>query len=514
MQEKYNHRKLIPKKNNKSLKVMKICFLIVLICIFSISAESTYTQSKSVTVELKNVTLNEAFHRIENNSDYLFLIMDNAENELSKKVEASLHSKSIVEILDILLEETNLTFSIVNRQITVSKKQETVENSEAEQQQVKTITGTVFDDTGEAVIGASIRIKDTSQGTVTDIDGNFSLSAQENTILVFSYVGMISEELPAKPKMKVILKIDSQSLEEVVITGMTKMDKRLFTGSSAHLKSGDVKIDGVAEVSRALEGRVAGVSVQNISGTFGAAPKILIRGATSISGDSQPLWVVDGAIVDNLVEISADQLASGDAETVLSSAVAGLNADDIDTWDVLKDAAATSIYGAKAKSGVIVITTKKGRAGSALINYTGEFSTRLIPNYNDFNIMNSQDQMSIYQEMEQKGWLNFSQTFRDKETGVYGKMYQLMNAYDHVSGTFQLQNTEFARNTYLREAEYRNTDWFQYLFSHSVTQNHAVNLSGGTDKSTYRVSMSIMDDPGWYQQSKSNRYTIGLKVNH
>lgn len=521
MQEKYNYKKLIPKKNNKFLKIMKISFLITLICIFSISAESTFSQAKSVTVELKDVSLKEAFHIIENNSDYLFLVMDNAESELSRKVDISLYNKSIVEILDALLEKGNLSYSIVNRQVTISRKTESIENKnikapsgKIEQQTNRTITGIVLDEEGEPVIGATIQIKGASLGTTTNIDGHFSLSAQENAILIFSYVGMITQELPAKSNMRVVLKVDNQSLEEVVITGMTKMDKRLFTGSSAHLKAGDVKIDGIAEVSRALEGRVAGVSVQNISGTFGAAPKILIRGATSISGDSQPLWVVDGAIVDNVVEISADQLASGDAETILSSAVAGLNADDIDTWDVLKDAAATSIYGAKAKAGVIVITTKKGRSGSAQINYTGEFSTRLTPNYSEFNIMNSQDQMGIYQELEQKGWLNFSQTFRDRETGIYGKMYQLMHSYDPVSGTFKLQNTEVARNNYLREAEYRNTDWFKYLFNHSVTQNHAVSLSGGTDKSTYRVSMSVMNDPGWYQQSRSNRYTIGLKVNH
>lgn len=381
--------------------------------------------------------------------------------------------------------------------------------------QTKVVSGTLFDETGEPIIGGTVAVKGTNTATMTDINGKFRFTVGNNVkALTFSYVGYQTVDMEITPDMKVLMKPTATELTEVVVTGMTKIDKRLFTGSSARLKGDDIKIDGVAEVSRALEGRVAGVSVTNVSGTFGATPKIVVRGATSIYGDSQPLWVVDGVIVENVVEVTADQIASGDAETVLSSAVAGLNADDIETWDILKDAAATSIYGAKAKSGVIVITTKKGRAGKSTISYTGEFSTRLKPHYSEFNIMNSQDQMSVYQEMEQKGWLNFSQTFRDRETGVYGKMYQLMSTYDPTSGTFLLQNTELAKNAYLRDAEYRNTDWFKELFSYSLTQNHALSLSGGNDKSTYRASISIMNDPGWYKQSKAERYTIGLKVNH
>jgi len=381
--------------------------------------------------------------------------------------------------------------------------------------QTQVVKGSVIDESGEPIIGATVSVKGTTTATITDIDGKFQITVAKNvTSLTFTYVGHATIEEKISANMTVVMKSSSTELTEVVVTGMTKIDRRLFTGSSAHLKGEDIKIDGVAEVSRALEGRVAGVSVVNVSGTFGATPKILIRGATSISGDSQPLWVVDGVIIDNVVEVSADQIASGDAETVLSSAVAGLNADDIDSWNVLKDAAATSIYGAKAKSGVIVITTKKGRVGKSVISYTGEFSTRLKPRYSEYNIMNSQDQMSVYQEMEQKGWLNFSQTFRDRETGVYGKMYQLMSTYDPVTGAFGLPNTQAAKNAYLREAEFRNTDWFDELFSYSLTQNHSLSLSGGNDKSTYRASLGIMNDPGWYEQSKAERYTIGLKVTH
>ena len=307
---------------------------------------------------------------------------------------------------------------------------------------------------------------------------------------------------------------DAEVLEEVVVTGMQKMDKRLFTGAATKLDAEGVKLNGMADISRGLEGRAAGVSVQNVSGTFGTAPKIRVRGATSIYGSSKPLWVVDGVIMEDAVEVSADQLSSGDAETLISSAIAGLNADDIESFQILKDGSATSIYGARAMAGVIVVTTKKGKAGVSRISYTGEFTTRLVPSYNDFNIMNSQDQMGVYKEMQQKGWLNFAETSRTAESGVYGKMYQLINTYDPTTGQYALLNTDEAKNAYLREAEMRNTDWFDTLFSPSLSQNHSVSLSSGTEKSSFYASLSAMHDPGWYKQSGVDRYTANLNMNH
>jgi TonB-dependent SusC/RagA subfamily outer membrane receptor len=259
---------------------------------------------------------------------------------------------------------------------------------------------------------------------------------------------------------------------------MTKVDRRLFTGASDHISAENAKLNGIADVSRALEGRSAGVSVQNVSGTFGTAPKIRVRGATSIYGSSKPLWVVDGVVMEDVIEVDSDGLSSGDAETLISSAIAGLNADDIESFEILKDGSATSIYGARAMAGVIVVTTKKGKAGMSSINYNGEYTVRLVPRYADFNIMNSQEQMSVYQEMEQKGWLNFSSTFRDSESGVYGKMYQLMNTYNPVTGTFALANTIEDKNAYLRLAEMRNTDWFNELFQPNLMQSHSVKHVG------------------------------------
>ena len=378
------------------------------------------------------------------------------------------------------------------------------------------VTGTVVtEEDNEPVIGASIVIEGGGRvGTVTDIDGHFALEVPAGKKITVSYIGMESQTLAPKAKMTIRLAPDSKSLQEVVVTGMQKVDKRLFTGSTTSIKADDAKLDGVADISRSLEGRAAGVSVQNVSGTFGTAPKIRVRGATSIYGSSKPLWVVDGVIMEDVVDVSADQLSSGDANTLISSAIAGLNSDDIESFQILKDGSATSIYGARAMAGVIVVTTKKGKAGQAHVSYTGEYTMRLKPSYSTFNIMNSQDQMSVYQELEQKGYLNYAETAVASSSGIYGKMYQLLGQYDETSGLFGLANTPAAKAAYLRAAEYRNTNWFSNLFSNAIQHNHSVSVSGGTEKAQYYASASAMFDPGWTLQSKVERYTANLNTTY
>ncbi|MGM9763837.1 MAG: SusC/RagA family TonB-linked outer membrane protein [Candidatus Cryptobacteroides sp.] len=373
-----------------------------------------------------------------------------------------------------------------------------------------TVKGTVYDaSTKEPIPYASIMIKGTRTGGSTDGDGVYSMEVPSDGVLVFSSIGYDQIEVAVKGRasVNVEMKPDSEMLDAVVVTGMQQLDRRLFTGSAAKVNAEDAKLDGVADISRSLEGRVAGVSVQNVSGTFGTAPKIRVRGATSIYGSSKPLWVVDGVIMSDVVDVSADELSSGDATTLISSAIAGLNSDDIETFDILKDGSATSIYGARAMAGVIVVTTKKGKAGQAHINYTGEYTMRLKPLYSTFNIMNSQDQMDIYQELDQKGYLNYAGTANAADSGIYGKMYQLISQYDETTGQFGLPNTDEAKAAYLRAAEYRNTDWFDQLFTYNLQHNHSLSVSGGTEKANYYVSLSTLQDPGWTLQSAVQRYT-------
>ena len=373
------------------------------------------------------------------------------------------------------------------------------------------VSGTVFSaDDNEPLMGANIQVEGTQKRAITDIDGKFTLSdVKSNAVLVVSMIGMRTEKVKAKNGMRILLQSEYTQMTEVVATGQQQIDKRLFTGAATTVKAEDIKLSGMADVSRSLEGRVAGVQVTNVTGTFGASPKIRVRGATSIYGNSKPLWVVDGVIYEDNVDVSADDLSSGDAKTLISSAVAGLNSDDIESFTILKDGSATSIYGARAMGGVIVVTTKKGSKGRASVNYTGELTTRFKPRYSDYNIMNSQEMMGVYKEMYDKGWLQLDHMVNAQNTGVYGYMFQQLRAYDPVTGTYGLQNTEAARNAYLQAAEFRNTDWFDLLFSNGLQQNHSVSISGGTDRSQNYFSMSVLNDPGQFiNRSSVSRYTF------
>ena len=374
-----------------------------------------------------------------------------------------------------------------------------------------TVSGTVFSaDDNEPLMGANILVEGTQIRAITDLDGNFTLKeVKSNAVLVVSMIGMRTQKVKAKNGMRIMLQADNVQMTEVVVNGQQQIDKRLFTGAATTVDAEKIKLSGMADMSRSLEGRVAGVQVTNVTGTFGASPKIRVRGATSIYGNSKPLWVVDGVIYEDNVDVSADDLASGDAKTLISSAVAGLNSDDIESFTILKDGSATSIYGARAMGGVIVVTTKRGTKGRASVNYTGELTTRLKPSYNNYNIMNSQEMMGVYKEMYDKGWLQLDNMVNAQNTGVYGYMFQQLRKYDPITGTFGLQNTEAARNAYLRAAEFRNTDWFDLLFTNSIQQNHSLSVSGGTDRSQTYFSMSVLTDPGQFvNRSSVNRYTF------
>ena len=492
-------------RNNWNLLI--VCFLCVL-CFRPYQVNAQVQSQKKITIEISNERLPSVLKRLEKLSGYKILFTYADVKKFT--VSGSVKDKSIEQTLDIILANKPLEYHIEDQFITITIK------GPSKQAKVFNVKGVVISgDDGQPLIGATVVIKGSKSGVLTDIDGKFSIENVSNkSLLQFSYIGMKPQDLTPAPNMNVTLMPDVQTLSEVVVTGMQKMDKRLFTGATKQLSADEVKLDGLPDISRGLEGRAAGVSVQNVSGTFGTAPKIRVRGATSIFGSSKPLWVVDGVIMEDAIDVGPDDLSSGDAETLISSAIAGLNSDDIESFQILKDGSATSIYGARAMAGVIVVTTKKGKAGVSKISYTGEFTTRMIPSYKEFNIMNSQEQMGIYKEMEQKGWLNNSDTYRAKDSGVYGRMYQLINQYNPVTGQFGLANTPEARNAYLREAEMRNTDWFDTLFSNNITQNHSVSITSGTEKSSFYASLSAMSDPGWYKQSEVKRYTANLNTTY
>ncbi len=479
----------------KPLRIMKISTCLLFAFVTGVHAKGT---AQKVTLKMRNARIEEALSAISKQSNLRVLYSENL--NAKSRITVDLKNASVEEALNSILRDKNIEYKIIANTISVNSNGKNEVVSENTQQSV---TGTVKNANGNPLAGATITVKGTSISTQTDANGHFKINASGNATLVVRYVGFNNIEVTVDNRSIVAIVLDSneKQIEEVVVTGLgAKIDKRTFTGATAKVDMKDIELGGLPDPSRALEGRVAGVSVQNTTGTFGSAPKIRVRGATSIYGSSKPLWVVDGIIIEDVANVSSDDLSSGDALTLISSAVAGLNANDIESFTVLKDGSATSIYGARAMGGVIVITTKKGAAGRNSASYVGEFTSRAIPSYNNFNIMNSQEQMAFYQTLEQRGWLTMADVANRSESGVYGKMYELIKAG-------QLENTQEARNAYLRQAEYRNTDWFKQLFSRTIMQNHSVSLSSGTDRAQYYTSISGVFDNGWTRKSDVKRYT-------
>ena len=319
--------------------------------------------------------------------------------------------------------------------------------------QERTVTGVVKDEAGTPLPGASVQVKGTSHGVATDFDGKYSIKVpNDSAVLVFSQLGSASVErvVGTAKVINVVLKENVTELKGVVVTGYQEFDRSKFTGNAQTLKADNIKMDGVVDVGRMIEGRAAGVNVQNISGTFGTSPKITIRGGSSIFGDTKPLWVVDGAVQEEVVNLSFEQLASGDASTLVSSAISGINANDIESIEILKDASALSLYGARALNGAVIITTKSGKKNvKTQINYQLEESVRMIPNYNQYDIMNSQETMDVYQELERKGYFSLSSHTQARYGGAYNIMYRAIDTFNPATGTFLLENTDAARVAFL-----------------------------------------------------------------
>jgi len=367
-----------------------------------------------------------------------------------------------------------------------------------------TVKGVVLDEEGNSLPGTSIIIENTTTGTISDFDGNFTLTAENGAILIFQMVGMeLVKRVAISAPIEVTLKGSTSILNEVIVTGFQELDRRNFTGAAESVKMDDIKIDGMVDPIRALEGRVAGVSVDNVSGTFGTSPKIRIRGNTSIYGNNQPLFVVDGVILEDLANINPDDLISGDANTLISSSIANINPSDIESFQILKDASATAIYGARAANGVIVITTKRGKSGKLRVNYTGNYSGKLRPTYNQFNLLNSAEEMSVYRELFEKGLIDISTSVRAQNYGALGKMFALIASKDLEWGLGGTLNEEF-----LNQYENANTDWFDVLFNDiGLQQQHSLSFTAGNEKSNSYYSISYLNDQGQTIADKVQRFT-------
>jgi len=343
------------------------------------------------------------------------------------------------------------------------------------------ISGTVVDTTGESVIGATVKEKGTSNGTVTDFDGNFTLKVNEGAILVISYIGYQTQEAPAQQGMKVTLKDDSELLKEVVVTGYTTQRKADLTGAISTVSVDEIAKQNENNPMKALQGRVPGMNITADGNPSGAAT-VRIRGVGTLN-DNDPLYIIDGVPT--------------------KAGMHELNGNDIESIQVLKDAASASIYGSRAANGVIIITTKKGKDGKVKVNFDGSVATSFYTN--KIETMNASEWGRAYWQACVNDGVNPS----NNNLG-----YNYDWSYD-AKGNPVLNN--MTMNMYLDEnASVRagDTDWFNEITRTGVVQQYNLSVSNGSEKGSSFFSLGYYDNQGTIKKSNFNRLSARANADY
>lgn len=367
---------------------------------------------------------------------------------------------------------------------------------------------TVVDEKGDPLVGASVKDAAKSVGVVSDMDGKASLWVPRGSTITVSYLGMQPRSVKVNGPLSgnFVLHEDGQMLDQVVVNGYTQTDVRKSTGSVSFLSGKDLNTSPIQNVDMLLQGKLAGVNVQAVSGRPGESAKIRIRGISSITGSSEPLWVVDGVPLQKEIPANGTSyIRSGDFSTLYANGVAGINPQDIESINVLKDASAAAIYGSQAQAGVIVITTKRGKAGKTRLNYNGSLSIQSKP-IRDANLMNSQEKLAY----EQSVWDEFSAD-GFASGGYYpviGVVGQIRSGYGRFAGW-----TKDQQDAYIAELGLHSTDWFQELFRTTTSQSHNLSVSGGSDKQTFYLSGGMTTNNGIVKRTNSNSFNFSAKIN-
>lgn len=368
------------------------------------------------------------------------------------------------------------------------------------------VRGTVVDENGDPAIGATIQIKGTTQGTITDIDGQFTISAPANGTLVVSYVGYITQEVPVSANVRVELQTDSELLDEVIVVAYGTTTKGAFTGSAAVVDSKKIEKRQVSNISNALSGTSAGVQVLNTNGQPGTSATIRIRGVGSINAGTSPLYVVDGVPFD------------GDLSSI--------NPADIESMTVLKDAASTALYGARGANGIIMVTTKKGKTGDAKITFNSRIgvNSRAVKNYNVMESVQGYLEKS-YEAIYNAGIYNLGYSpvranryanqniIKNTEGGSGYQVYTLPDGQLMIG-----QNGKLNPNATLGYSDgnfyYTPDNWADETFQNNARQEYNLTMSGANDRSNFYMSLGYLDDQGIVSGSGFNRLSGRLKADY
>ncbi|WP_242052350.1 SusC/RagA family TonB-linked outer membrane protein [Dysgonomonas sp. GY75] len=442
---------------------MKLSVFLFFVSVFSLYARDNYSQQLLPPMEMKNATLKQIFSEIEKKSDYVFLVTEDANPELTKKISFKSGSKAVSEVMDVILSSTELAYKVVGRQIAVYRNSEEKIPSitQAVVQQKKTITGVVTDAvTGQPVIGASVWIKDSTTGTFTDADGKFSIQTGEaQGVLVFSFLGYLAQEIPIGNKIVIDVQLregEDTSLDEIVVVGYGTQRKSSITGAISSVNVQSMKDITTPSVANMLQGKVAGVAVSPVSGQPGAGVTVRVRGTGSIRGMQDPLWVIDGVVGD---------------------AVADLNPNDVEAISILKDGSATALYGSRGANGVILVTTKRGAQGVSQFDASAKLGISTLQKGN-MRMMNGAEYYDY-----------------------------LTTAYENA-GILEQQHW---LQPYLRE---QNTDWWDLATQNALTQNYNLGYRYGNEKIRSYISGDYYNEEGAIKGYKYDRFTLRVNTDY
>ncbi|WP_423736166.1 SusC/RagA family TonB-linked outer membrane protein [Chitinophaga caseinilytica] len=372
------------------------------------------------------------------------------------------------------------------------------------------LSGQVVSENGPNLEGISIRAMESNIGTVTGDDGIFSLMVYENELLRFSGVGIRAVTMRANPAteglMKVTLKPSPEEIKEVVVNGYQRIEARMATASTFKLNAADILQPGEPSIDRMLQGKVPGLMILNTSGGVNAAPKIRMRGTSTFIGNASPIWVIDGMIRPEPVPLATGELNNiiGGDFNLLGNAVRGLNPYDIESITFLRDAAATAIYGTQAANGVIVIQTKRGKAGPLQISYNTDMSFSARPSYRRMNLMNSEERMNFSKEIIDDGLVKERFTAGFEPESSYEKLLARLYARELTEDQFKAA---------VQASSSRNTDWFRELFRNAFSMNHSLSVGGGNENTTWYASLGYGRNNGAGKKDGNERYNADIRLN-
>jgi len=434
---------LLSFRKSQLFKTMRATLFFLVIGTMQLMASSTYSQVTKLSLSFQDELLVNVLNEIENESEFYFMY-DASVIDVNQRVSVNCTNNSISQILNQAFEGTNITYKIEDRQIALSVKSKATPAQV--QQTEKNVTGKITDANNNPIPGVAVVVKGTTNGTITDLDGNYSLSKiQDDAVLVYSFVGMRTQEVPVEGKtvIDIVLEEETIGIEEVVAVGYGVKKKSLTTAAISSVKSEDLESRPVSRADQAMQGKTAGVSVLSTSGSPGASTKIRIRGTNS-NGDSNPLFIVDG-------------MKTGDINNIDPS--------DIESMEILKDAASAAIYGTEGSNGVVLITTKSGKAGASRITYDFQYG-----------IQSARSEVDLMNAEEYKQWMD--------EAG-------------DVSVT--LDGTD--------------TDWLDEIYNSAPMQKHHIGFSGGTEKTSYLMSTSYFSQDGVIGDGKAKYDRFTARVN-